>query len=405
MKFYTKILTISLLSLSFLSCRKDGIEPLDLSHFLKYYGEGAKDDVVFDMKQMNDGGYLLAGYTEESGDRDGYILKVSNLGILEWKHVFGDFGSDQFNEILLTDNIYVVGTDEDSATGNNIKLTSLSYSGELIFDSIYHKVGNQEGNSLDIAFNNIYIGGSTTEGNSTDKSASKDFYILKVQNDGVQLLSARDGQTGENDEIYDIDLINNQIYFTGITDYKVFSVEDNLDLINIAQGIFPLELNAPANFTSIGGQFDDKGKQILDIDQQYIVIGNEINEGRSTIFASKFQKGDVNVDGLRDVDLSFVLNYSSTGNTEANCIKKTQDGGFILTGSTDAEGNGGNDVLLIKTDSEGTVEWSKTFGGEGEDIGHSVIQDSDNGYVISGESTFGADKQIILIKVNELGEL
>ncbi len=46
-------------------------------------------------------------------------------------------------------------------------------------------------------------------------------------------------------------------------------------------------------------------------------------------------------------------------------------------------GNGSSDVLLIKTDQQGQEEWIQTLGGGYIDIGNSIKQTSDNGYIIT----------------------
>jgi len=90
------------------------------------------------------------------------------------------------------------------------------------------------------------------------------------------------------------------------------------------------------------------------------------------------------------------------------CVRPTNDGGYIITGWTYSYGIGTPDssnVYLIKTDSEGYVEWERTYGGPGEDKGYSVSQTDDGGYIIAGVYDQGPHTDVYLIKTDSLGNV
>jgi uncharacterized delta-60 repeat protein len=91
--------------------------------------------------------------------------------------------------------------------------------------------------------------------------------------------------------------------------------------------------------------------------------------------------------------------------SSADPIQQTADGGYIVTGLTRSFGAGGNDVLVFKLDTQGVVQWQKTYGGPGDDQAHSVRQTNDGGYAVAGFSgSFGAGGlDIWVLKLNAQG--
>jgi hypothetical protein len=97
--------------------------------------------------------------------------------------------------------------------------------------------------------------------------------------------------------------------------------------------------------------------------------------------------------------------YGGSGQDRGYDVRQTTDGGYIVAGYTDSFGSGGNDVYLVKTDAGGSLVWSETFGGAGNDFGYAVEQTSDHGYIVAGNTTgFGlAFPDVYLIKTDSTG--
>jgi predicted secreted protein len=94
--------------------------------------------------------------------------------------------------------------------------------------------------------------------------------------------------------------------------------------------------------------------------------------------------------------------WGTAGGTEsANCVIQDSDGGYTLVGQTSAPSN----MRLIKTDGSGNDIWNKDYGGTGFDWGSCVIRTADGGYAIAGGTdSFGAGgEDFFLIKTDAAG--
>ena len=87
-------------------------------------------------------------------------------------------------------------------------------------------------------------------------------------------------------------------------------------------------------------------------------------------------------------------------------IQQTQDGGYIVAGYTRSYGTmSGRNALLIKTDSLGNEEWHSALGGNADEEAYGVMQMADGGYVFSGYTkSFGLGlNDVLLIKTDSIG--
>ena len=74
--------------------------------------------------------------------------------------------------------------------------------------------------------------------------------------------------------------------------------------------------------------------------------------------------------------------YGGSQFDRGNDILADDQGGFILLGSTESQGNGGKDIWLLKVDENGNDQWNNTYGNGSDDIGQSMIRTLDGGFLI-----------------------
>jgi len=135
---------------------------------------------------------------------------------------------------------------------------------------------------------------------------------------------------------------------------------------------------------SFEGNGEEGGMSVdLTTDGGYVVAG----------WTKSFGEGDddfwlVKIDAQGNEEWNQV--FGGSGYEEAHSVQQTGDGGYIVAGFTSSYGAGSHDVWLIKTDGSGQEEWNQTFGGEDHDLAHAVRQTQDGGFIIAGStSSFG----------------
>jgi hypothetical protein len=161
------------------------------------------------------------------------------------------------------------------------------------------------------------------------------------------------------------------------------------------------EVMAQITFEKIyGGINRDEGYSIQQTpDGGYIIAGftYSFGAGLSDVYLIK-------TDSLGNTSWTKTLGDSSWEGSRS--VQVTTDGGFIIAGYTSSVGAGLGDVYLVKTDSTGDTLWTKTYGGISNDIGYSVQQTFDGGYIITGRTaSFGAGfYDVYLIRTDSLGD-
>ncbi|UOK41786.1 MULTISPECIES: T9SS type A sorting domain-containing protein [Flavobacterium] len=91
--------------------------------------------------------------------------------------------------------------------------------------------------------------------------------------------------------------------------------------------------------------------------------------------------------------ITWQRSLGGTGIDVMTSIQQTYDGGYIIAGHSNSnngdvtENHGGTDYWVIKLTNSGSIDWKKSFGGTGNEIADSIVQTTDGGYIIAGTSS------------------
>ena len=147
-----------------------------------------------------------------------------------------------------------------------------------------------------------------------------------------------------------------------------------------------------------GGIDDDAGYVVHEV-----AGGGFIVAGTTETFSSGFSdiyllKTDANG------NLLWTKSFGGSASDAAYALEINSDGNYVIAGSTMSFGAGNFDALLMETDTAGNIIWAKTFGSIGTDEAYTVLQTPDKGYLVGGTTFFGAGNyDDYLIKTDSAG--
>ena len=308
--------------------------------------------------QTSDGGYVVAGYTTSFGvGADAWILKLDDLGRVEWQKAYGGRGADLASAIQQTaDGGYVVVAGHTDSFGPPAGswIFRLDSNGSLLWQEKVREASSlrlTEDGGLVVSGGAYTISKMDGMGNAIwTKSFGRGYaYSVKQTSDGGYIVAGNngiDGAGGLDAWIMKLDTTGTVVWqktYGGSENDEAYSVEQTTDGGYIVAGYSG----------SFGGGFADGW--VFKLDGSGNIVWQKAYGGRS--------QGAFSVLGS---------------------ISKTQDGGFVLAGYTSGFGQGLNDGWVLKIDAQGSPQWQRTFGGSGYDAFGSIQQTSDGGFIVSG---------------------
>ena len=352
--------------------------------------DGNDRDYGKSVKQTVDGGYIIIGSTGSDYYYDVWLIKTDPKGTEEWNQTFGGDNKDYGNSVQQTiDGGYII-TGEISSSGNgssDVLLIKTDQQGQEEWIQTFGGSDYDIGNSIEQTYDGGYIitGSTRSYGNG-----SSDVLLIKTDQKGqeewIQTFGGSDYDIGNSiEQTYDGGYI-----ITGSTRSYGNGSDDILLIKTNSQG--QEEWNQ-----TFGGGYIDIGNSIKQTsDNGYIITGytQSYGNGSRDVWLIK-----TNSQGNEEWNQTFGGSYIDIGNS----IQQTIDGGYIITGSRGTDYY--SDLWLIKTDYQGNEEWNQTFGGNDYDFGNSVQQTTDDGYIIIGHTkSYGnGGYDIFLIKTDSEG--
>ncbi len=178
---------------------------------------------------------------------------------------------------------------------------------------------------------------------------------------------------------------SSSVHQTGDGGYIIFGESDSFDPVYWKAWLIKTDQFGDTIWTSLIGEnrhyFIQAGLVLFSGDLVFVGYTKASGAGEEDIWFGKTNEYG---------DTAWTESFGGSGNDLSSAIQQTNDGGFIISASTNSFGAGNYDAWLIRTDSEGDTIWTKTYGGADTDHASDVKQTDDNGFIIVGSTrSFG----------------
>lgn len=338
-----KILTLSLIVLGFTSFAQK-------TQFQRLIG-GSKGENAYSVDKSREGGYYLAGSTSSvgAGDKDAYLVKTDGLGKVLWARAYGESKDDVAWKVKTTGDsgCVIVGTTSSFNSNNkDAFITKVTKSGAISWTTTLSTDSVEDAYNVAIARNGDYL----VCGFIANDTNANDMLVFRVKTDGSISWVRKLGSAG-NDEAFAIaEDLKGDIVVCGVTTY---------------------------DSVTVGGKNGSPGDKDI-------------------VVASLDDKGGLN----------WMRTYGTFEKEEAWDIKVDGNNRYIIAAWGVAAGGISNDIYLMSTDTNGTINWVNSYGTIGDDRAFNVAVMPGNNYQVVGYADpNGTDRDVAVLSVNGAGRL
>ncbi len=361
---------------------------LPVEEWNKTFG-GDNFDIAHSIYVTKDGGYILIGETKSygTGKSDIWLIKTDASGNQQWNRTFGGGEEDGAKSVHQTyDDGYIFAgfTASYGAGDYDAWLIKVDQDGNLQWNKTFGGKGYDSASSVYQTSDGGYILAGGTESYGAGK---RDAWLIKTDSKGNQQWEKTFGGIYE-DLVWSVQHASDDGY--------ILAGETELEDGNYDAWLIKIDANGNLQWkNSFGGELSDEAISVQQTSGGgYIFIGEteSYGAGKRNIWLVKTDENG---------NEQWNNTFGGAGYDEAGSVYQTSKGNYIIAGSTESYGAGGYDAWLINTDINGNLQWSKTFGGTGDEGADSVQQISDGGYILAGYTvSYGANGDVWLVKIS-----
>jgi flagellar hook assembly protein FlgD len=347
----------------------------------KGYAEG------FAICETSDGEFVATGLTRplDKDSVDIIAVKVDNQGQLQWSKIYGGDETDRAYAILATLNgaCFIAGYTQSWGESGDCYLLKINANGDTIWTKCYGRHMYDQASSMIETFDGKYVTAGYTE---YGENGNYDVYLTKMDGNGQINWSKSLGEFSSEEGHAVIQAADSSFIIVGS---QTVGTSSNKELM-----IMKTDTSGNVGWIkTYGGGKNDLARSVKQLDDNGFII---------TGYTQSFGVNSYNVYLIRTDEKGDTLWTRVIGDatrSEGYDVIKTVDNSFIIVGVWDSN------VLLMKTDTNGDTIWTRKYATEsnGFEIGRSIRQTTDGGYVIGGYYNDSPGYKLYIIKTDSEG--